>query len=71
MPEGNVFLCGVAIVEELAEVFAVVHAIGSTLEGFFDRGWSHSRIRRGIATSAYESGSANMQEEADRWAVQR
>jgi hypothetical protein len=37
MPEGNVFLCGVAVVEELAIVFVVVLAVGSAGEGFFDR----------------------------------
>jgi hypothetical protein len=50
IPEGNIFLCGVAVVEELAIAFAVVLAVGSTLEGFFDRRWSHSS---GIATTAY------------------
>lgn len=53
MPEGNVFLCGVAVVEELAVVFAVVLAVGSTLEGFFDRRRSHSGICCGIAATAY------------------
>jgi hypothetical protein len=69
MPEGNVFLCGVAVVEELAVVFAVVLAVASTMEGFFDRRWSHFGIRRDIATIAYQSGSANMQEKADQKVV--
>lgn len=69
MPEGNVFLCGVAVVEELAVVFtvmlAVMLAVGSTLEGFFGRRWSHFEIRCDIATLAYKSGSVNLQKEAD------
>ena len=48
MPKGNVFLCGVAFLEELA----VELAVGSTMEGFFDRRWSHFGIRRDIATIA-------------------
>ena len=53
MPEGNVFLCGVAVVEGVAVAFAVVHAVGSTIEGLFDRPRSHFGIRRDIATIAY------------------
>jgi hypothetical protein len=41
------------------------------MEGFFDRRWSHFGIRRDIATIAYQSGSANMQEKADQKVVWR
>lgn len=41
MPEGNVFLGKIAVVEVLAEVLAV---IGSSLVSFFGRRWIHRRI---------------------------
>jgi hypothetical protein len=71
MPERNVFLCRVAVVEELAAVFVVVLAIGSAVEGFFDRRWSQFWTRRDtdITTIGYKSGSANLQEEADQKTV--
>ncbi len=46
MPQGNVVLCGVVVVEELP----VVLAVGSTLEGFPDRSGNQSG---GIATTRY------------------
>jgi hypothetical protein len=61
MPEGNVFLGEVAVVE----VLAVVLAVGSSLAGFFDRRWSH----RGIVATAHQPGSANVQQEASQKAV--
>jgi hypothetical protein len=45
MPEGNVFLGIIAVVEVLAEVLAV---IGSSLASSFGRRWIHRRI---IATA--------------------
>jgi hypothetical protein len=55
MPEGNVFLGEVVVVEVLAEV--VVE--GSSWAGFFGRRvtWSH----RGIIRTAHYPGSANVQ----------
>jgi hypothetical protein len=45
MPEGNVFLGTIAVVEVLAEVLVV---IGSSLASSFGRRWIHRRI---IATA--------------------
>jgi cytochrome bd-type quinol oxidase subunit 1 len=55
MPEGKIFFCVVAIVEELAVVFSMALAVGSTMEGVFGLRWGH--FHRGIATIACRSGS--------------
>jgi hypothetical protein len=41
MPEGNVFLGTIAVVEMLSEVLAVR---GSSIASFFGRRWIHRRI---------------------------